>query len=124
MWDIAPGIDRLDPRWAGYYFDPRHAVAEGGGGAWKSATYLVAPRLKMLALKDCRWLKSAKGWVIENCPLGEGMVDLPWTAAAIKGASFAGPISLHLEYELQPGTANTLKAAQRDLAVAKKHFAW
>jgi L-ribulose-5-phosphate 3-epimerase len=124
LWDIAPGIDRLDPRWAGYYFDPRHAVAEGGAGAWKSATYLVAPRLKMLALKDCRWLKSAKGWVVENCPLGEGMVDLPWTAAAIKGASFAGPISLHLEYELQPGTANTLKAAQRDLAVAKKHFAW
>ena len=32
LWDIAPFIDRLDPRWAGYYFDPRHAVAEGGGG--------------------------------------------------------------------------------------------
>ena len=30
LWDIAPAIDRLDPRWAGYYFDPRHAVAEGG----------------------------------------------------------------------------------------------
>jgi sugar phosphate isomerase/epimerase len=45
LWDIAPAIDQLDPRHAGYYFDPRHAVAEGGAGAWKSATYLVAPRL-------------------------------------------------------------------------------
>ena len=63
------------PRWAGYYFDPRHAVAEGGGGAWKAATHLVAPRLKMVAVKDCRWVKSAKGWEIENCPLGEGQVD-------------------------------------------------
>ena len=36
LWDIAPTIDRLDPKWAGYYFDPRHAVAEGGGGTWIS----------------------------------------------------------------------------------------
>ena len=62
LWDIAPFIDRLDARWAGYYFDPRHAVAEGGGGAWKAATHLVAPRLKMVAVKDCRWVKSPKGW--------------------------------------------------------------
>ena len=42
LWDIAPAMDRLDPKWAGYYFDPRHAVAEGGGGAYKAATHLVA----------------------------------------------------------------------------------
>ena len=29
LWDIAPAMDQLDPKWAGYYFDPRHAVAEG-----------------------------------------------------------------------------------------------
>ena len=124
LWDIAPAIDQLEPRHAGYYFDPRHAVAEGGAGAWKSATYLVAPRLKMLALKDCRWLKSPKGWIVENCPLGEGMVDLAWTATAIRDSKFAGPISLHLEYEIPSGTEHTLTAARRDLAVAKKHFAW
>jgi sugar phosphate isomerase/epimerase len=124
LWDIAPAIDRLDTRWAGYYYDPRHAVAEGGAGAWKAATYLVAPRLKMLALKDCRWLKSPAGWVVENCPLGEGMVDWRWAAAAIKNGGFTGPVSLHLEYEIPAGTADTLKAAQRDLAVAKQHFAW
>ena len=36
LWDIAPAMDKLDPKWAGYYFDPRHAVAEGGGGSWKA----------------------------------------------------------------------------------------
>ena len=119
LWDIAPFIDRLDPRWAGYYFDPRHAVAEGGGGAWKAATHLVAPRLKMVAVKDCRWVKSAKGWAIENCPLGEGQVDWTFVGKALRDAQFAGPISVHLEYEIPSGTTHTLDAARRDLAFAR-----
>ena len=120
LWDIAPVMDRLDARWAGYYFDPRHAVAEGGGGAWKAATHLVSSRLKMLAVKDCRWTKSAKGWAIENCPLGEGQVDWAFVGKALKDAQFAGPISVHLEYEIPSGTGQTLAAARRDLAVARK----
>jgi L-ribulose-5-phosphate 3-epimerase len=122
LWDVAPAMDRLDPRWAGYYFDPRHAVADGGGGSWRAAAELAASRLKMLALKDCYWVKSAKGWAIENCPLGEGMVDWPAVASIVRAAQFAGPISVHLEYPIQPGTEHTLAAARRDLAVAKKYF--
>jgi L-ribulose-5-phosphate 3-epimerase len=123
LWDIAPAIDRLDTRSAGYYFDPRHAVAEGGAGAWKTATHLVLPRLKMLALKDCYWSKTPKGWLVENCPLGDGMVDWAWTSKAIRESGFSGPISLHLEYQIPAGTRNTLDAARRDLAAAKKYFA-
>ncbi len=119
LWDIAPFIDRLDARWAGYYFDPRHAVAEGGGGAWKAATHLVAPRLKMVAVKDCRWVKSPKGWEIENCPLGEGQVDWAFVGKALTDAKFGGPISVHLEYEIPSGTKQTLAAARRDLAFAR-----
>ena len=95
LWDIAPAMDRLDPKWAGYYFDPRHAVAEGGGGSWKAATHLVAPRLKMIALKDFFWEKTAKGWVIQNCPMGEGAVDWAWMArrqrGTIRRADLAAP---------------------------------
>ncbi len=123
LWDIAPFIDRLDARWAGYYFDPRHAVAEGGGGAWKAATHLVAPRLKMVAVKDCRWVKSPKGWEIENCPLGEGQVDWTFVGKALTDARFTGPISLHLEYEIPSGTKHTLDAAKRDLAFARRFLA-
>jgi len=128
LWDIAPAIDRLDPQWAGYYFDPRHAVAEGGGGAWKAATHLVLPRLKMVALKDCVWEKTEKGWRIEDCPLGEGMVDWSWMGAALRRVKFGGPVSVHLEYEIHAATPaertrRTIDAARRDLAVARKHFA-
>jgi len=128
LWDVAPVMDRLDPAWAGYYFDPRHAVADGGGGAFRAATHLVVPRLKMVALKDCLWEKTAKGWRLENCPLGSGMVDWAWMGEAIQGAGFAGPISLHLEYEIPAATPAertraTLHAAERDLAVARRFFA-
>jgi sugar phosphate isomerase/epimerase len=125
LWDIAPAIDRLDPQWAGYYYDPRHAVAEGGGGAWKSATHLVAPRLKMVAVKDFYWKKTAQGWRIEDCPIGEGQVDWTWFGSALRDARFTGPISVHLEYEI-PGstpaerTRRTLEAAVRDLAFARQ----
>jgi L-ribulose-5-phosphate 3-epimerase len=120
LWDIAPAMDRLDPRWAGYYFDPRHAVAEGGAGAWKAATHLVAPRLKMVAVKDCVWEKAAEGWRIENCPLGEGLVDWGWVGTALREARFSGPISIHLEYTTPAGTRHTVEAVSRDLAFARR----
>lgn len=120
LWEIAPAMDRLDPRWAGYYFDPRHAVAEGGGGTWKAAMRLVAPRMKMVALKDFFWSKTDAGWRIEDCPLGEGAVDWAWVAAALRDAAFVGPISLHFEYEIPSGTRHMLDAATRDLSFARR----
>ena len=127
IWDIAPAMDRLDARWAGYYFDPRHAVAEGGGGAYKAATHLVLPRLKMIALKDFFWARTPKGWRIENCPMGEGMVDWAWMGSTLKAANFKGPISLHFEYEIPGATAaertrRTIEMAVKDLDFARKTF--
>jgi L-ribulose-5-phosphate 3-epimerase len=132
IWDIAPTIDGLDPEWrewAGYYFDVRHAVVEGGDGGWRSAFNLAAPRLQMIALKDFYWEKNATGtWRQQNCPMGEGMV--PWKPffAALAKSGFKGPVSLHLEYAIPGATAaavqeNTLAAAARDLAFVKKGLA-
>jgi sugar phosphate isomerase/epimerase len=124
LWDVAQTIDRLDPKWVGYYFDVRHAVAEGGVGGWKVALNLAAPRIKMIAVKDSYWEKSSKGWRQVNCPLGQGMVDWKAYFKALRQADFHGPISLHLEYEI-PGTTtaaqeeNTLAAAQRDFEFLK-----
>lgn len=125
VWDMATVIEPLDPKWVGYYFDVRHAVAEGGVAGWKIATNLVAPRLKMVAAKDFYWERTAtKGWQTRNCPLGEGMVDWKYYLHAVARAGFQGPISLHLEYEIPGATPaaredNTLKAAQRDLEFLK-----
>jgi L-ribulose-5-phosphate 3-epimerase len=120
VWDIAPEIDRLPARWAGYYFDVRHAVVEGGRVGWKAATRLVAPRLKMIAVKDVFWEKGARGWGLHDCPLGEGMVDWTWYSKALAEGAFHGPVSVHLEYDIEGSTADekrarTLEAAARDL---------
>lgn len=128
LWDVATVIDRLDPKWVGYYFDVRHAVVEGGGAGWKIATNLVAPRLKMIAVKDFYWEKSAKGWRIVNCPLGEGTVDWQQYFKLLRQANFHGPVSLHLEYDVAGATAaakeeNTIAAIQRDLEFLKARVA-
>jgi L-ribulose-5-phosphate 3-epimerase len=127
IWDIAPHMDTLDARAVGYYFDPRHAVVEGGGAGWKTATLLVAPRLKMMAVKDFFWARQAGAWKIQDCPLGEGMVDWPWFTKAINQTTFAGPISVHFEYTIPGATPdevrrNTIAAGRRDLAFIRAQF--
>jgi sugar phosphate isomerase/epimerase len=124
LWDVATVMDELDPKWAGYYFDVRHAVCEGGAAGWKIAFNLIAPRLKMIAVKDFYWDKTSKGWKQMDCPLGEGMVD--WVAyfKMLRQVNFQGPISLHLEYEIAGATASareeaTLVAARRDFEFLK-----
>jgi sugar phosphate isomerase/epimerase len=128
LWDIAPVIDTLEPKTAGYYFDVRHAVVEGGDGGWRSAFSLAAPRLSMIALKDFFWEKTATGWRVQNCPMGEGMVNWKSYFAMLAKAGFHGPASLHLEYEVPGGTPDaveehTLAAASRDLAFVKARMA-
>ena len=128
VWDAATFVEPLDPRRAGYYFDPRHAVAEGGAGAWKAALRLAASRLKMLAVKDFSWVQRAGRWHDVNCPVGEGMVDWRAICDAVCTANFTGPISVHIEYDV-PGTTtaereeHVLAAAARDLGVLKAQFA-
>lgn len=127
VWDIAQMIEDLDPQWVGYYFDPRHAVAEGGVAAWKIALNLASRRLKMVALKDFYWEKTAGGWETRNCPLGEGMVDWKYFFKVLAEVDFHGPMSLHLEYDIPGSTPaaveeNTLAAAQRDLAFIQAHL--
>jgi sugar phosphate isomerase/epimerase len=128
VWDIVPLIDSLDPAVAGYYFDVRHAVAEGGDGGWRSAFSVAAPRIKMIALKDFYWEKAAGVWRIKDCPLGEGMVKWKPYFAMLAQAGFHGPVSLHLEYEIPGATldvieANTIAAATKDLAFVKAGLA-
>jgi sugar phosphate isomerase/epimerase len=126
LWDAARFVDGLDPAWAGYYFDPRHAFAEGGAGAWRSAARLAAPRLKMIAAKDFRWVRDEGRWKDENVPLGGGTVDWDAVLAILLADGFAGPVSLHIEYEpAGPGAREerVLAAAASDLAFLKARLA-
>ncbi len=116
IWDTREIIRELDPRWVGYYFDPGHSVVEGGLTGWQVALKLVAPRLKMIALKDFYWAKQDGRWRVRWCPMGEGMVDWTRVFAAFAAARFTGPISLHVEYN----PPDELAAIAQDLAFIKK----
>ena len=124
LWDVANVIDSLPPKWVGYYFDIRHAVVEGSGAGWKIALNLVAPRIKMIAVKDSYPEKTSQGWKQKDCPLGQGAVNWKAYFQALKQANFHGPISLHIEYDVAGKTPteiedNTLIAVQRDLDFLK-----
>ena len=99
VWDGRAVIDGLDPNWIGYYFDPCHATAEGGEAGWNIAMRMALPRIKMVALKDFYWEKVNGKWSMRMCPIGEGMVNWREVFALLASAHFAGPLSLHLEYE-------------------------
>jgi sugar phosphate isomerase/epimerase len=128
VWDFAPFIEKLDPSTVGYYFDPRHAVVEGGDGGWRTAFDLVTPRLSMISLKDFFWDKSGGSWQQRNCPMGEGMVDWKRFFGMLATTRFNGPVSLHVEYDVAGATPaaeqeNMLAAATRDLAFVKARLA-
>jgi len=132
LWDFAPVIDSLDPRWVGYYYDLENAAEEGGAQGWRIDANLAMPRLKMLAAKDMYWKKTAtEGWRATTCPLGEGMCNYRVLLRMAAEGGFHGPISLHMEYQI-PGVSDEqgislsratdealMAAAQRNLDTLK-----
>ena len=132
IWDIAPVIDTLNPKFVGYYYDLENATAEGAMEGWKIAANLAMPRLKMVAVKDLYWRKTAAGdWQETVCPLGEGMCKHKEFLRMAAVGGFHGPITLHIEYQI-PGVSDNqgialsrdkvddvMAAAQRDLETLK-----
>ncbi|MFN3648953.1 MAG: sugar phosphate isomerase/epimerase family protein [Armatimonadota bacterium] len=127
MWDAAEVLEPFDPAWVGSYFDPSHAHIEGGKHGWKLGFHRLAPRLKMVALKDYVWERSGGQWNTRWVPLGEGMVRWLEFFRLLARTPFPGPISLHIEYD--PGGTNradrferSFLAAERDLGFVRKQL--
>ena len=116
VWDTWAMIRDLDPRWTGFYYDPGHAAIEGGLGGHEISQSLVAPRLKMVALKDFYWNKAVPVW----CPMGEGVVDWKKVFSGFSKAGYAGPLSLHLEYDGGMDVAARVAAVRKDLSYILK----
>ncbi|HET8546799.1 MAG TPA: sugar phosphate isomerase/epimerase family protein [Bryobacteraceae bacterium] len=115
MWDTRWMIRDLDPKWVGYYFDPAHATVEGGLAGWRISEAMALPRLKMVAVKDFYWEKAGGTWKPKWCPLGEGMLNWTEVFKLLAAANFAGPISLHVEYDPK----DELAAIAKDLQFLK-----
>jgi len=127
LWDSWQALDGIDPKRVGFFFDPSHATIEGGKTGWNLNFQRVRSRLVMVAVKDFIWEKTDKGWRTRWVPMGEGQVN--WTAfmPMLKASPFAGPLSLHIEYD--PGGKSkterydrALEAANKDLAFLRKHL--
>jgi sugar phosphate isomerase/epimerase len=112
VWDTWEMIRDLDPRWTGFYYDPGHATIEGGLGGHEITQRLVTPRLKMVAIKDFYWNKTLPVW----CPLGEGVVNWKQVFGDFTKVGYAGPLSLHLEYDEGMDVPKRVAAVRKDLA--------
>lgn len=127
LWDGWELLRPLDAKSIGFYFDPAQATIEGGKHGWKLGFGRLAPRLKMVAIKDFVWEKTKGEWRTRWCPLGEGMVRWPEFFELLAKIPFDGPVSLHIEYDPGGRTRaerfeNSLAAAERDLKFLKSRL--
>jgi L-ribulose-5-phosphate 3-epimerase len=127
IWDLYELVKDVDPRWVGVQYDIRHATAEGGQ-SWPLALKLVAPWIKCTDLKDFMWQQSPGKGVIENVPVGQGIVSFDAYFKLLRELNIAGPTSVHFEYppfERAPQVPENQKrsvflaAMKKDLAAIK-----
>lgn len=91
-----------DPTYIGAYLDPAHFVVNGE--PFPMAMAMAARYLSILSVKDVLVERAQIGdhggkqvrWV----PAGQGMVDWQAVSGALRAAGFAGPASIHCEFEV------------------------
>jgi len=94
-----------EPEHLGAYIDPGHLFAESGPSGLEMRIDLLAPYIKLVAIKNYRWLHAVdeqtgqKRWKIHMMPLKEEIVPWPLVFKCLKTIGFDGCISLHSEYE-------------------------
>ncbi|MDP8242538.1 MAG: sugar phosphate isomerase/epimerase family protein [Candidatus Hinthialibacter antarcticus] len=101
IWDLDKLLEGVEGEWLGSNFDIGHAFCEGSGGAWETNFELIAPRIKMSAVKDFCWLHDKdRGWRRYFPALGEGIVQWKNILSMMKASGFTGPFSIHHEYNV------------------------
>jgi sugar phosphate isomerase/epimerase len=118
VWDLWVLLKDLDPQWIGCQYDIRHATVEGGT-SWPLGLKLLAPWIKLTAIKDFLWAKESGKWAIRNVPLGDGMTDFPTYLPLAWKLGIRGPVSMHFEYPMTSRPeASMPKAEARKQVVA------
>ena len=113
-----------DPEWLGAYIDPGHMFAEIGPSGWEMGMDLLAPYIRLMAVKNYRWLRvvdektGEKRWKIRMAPLKEEIVPWPNVFECLRKIGFDGCVSLHSEYE-DLNTAELIQRTREDLDYVK-----
>ena len=121
----------FDPALIGAYLDPCHLLIEGEEFATGAA--IVAEHLAIIGLKDAllvreqRTAGAAQGAFLTHgaaairwVEAGDGMVDWSAVRATLRRLAFAGPLSIHCEYQDPPG--GHLAAMQREVSFFRTLF--
>lgn len=93
------------PAEVGAYADTLHMVLEGGEAGWLQGLDLLAPWLKLVAVKNFAWEKLERDkygqqqWGHKVVPIADGVSPLPKYVGALKQAGFDGIFSMHSEYK-------------------------
>lgn len=112
VWDLWVLLKDLDPTWIGCQYDTRHSQLEGGSW-WPIGLRLIHDYVRTTVVKDYKWIEGGDGRRIQNCPIGEGVVDLDNYFALVKQLDIRGPISLHFPYPLFEDP-ETLRVGERE----------
>lgn len=119
VWDLYEMIKDIDPAYTGVQYDIRHATVEGAN-SWPLGLQLITPHINSLVIKDAKWVERNGRYVLENTPLGEGMVDFKSFFKRVKELNIHVPITLHLEYELLSKAEEALPVKQKQQIVLNK----
>lgn len=121
----------FSPDEVGAYGDMLHMSLEGGGDGWRQGLDLIAPWLKLVAVKnyDCqpteRDQRGQMRWRRRVVPVADGISPIPEFVACLRKLNFDGTYSMHSEYEgsgsfrdMEP--EECLQQTVTDLAYLKK----
>lgn len=106
IWDLCKMIESIGSKCLGSNLDAGHVVVEGAFGAYETNVRLIAPHVRMMAIKDFVWSGRKPEWA----PLGTGLVPVAEILTIVREAGFAksdgiGPMSLHFEYKVANNNA-------------------
>ena len=91
-----------DGKHIGAYIDPGHMAVEGGGEGWMIGMDILAPYLKMVAVKNFAWFSRDAGnyteWKAKVAPLKDGTAPWPKVFEILKKIGYDGYLSIHSEY--------------------------
>lgn len=99
VWDLGQLLQHLNSPWIGCQYDIRHATVEGGN-SWPLGFEYIKPYINSLDIKDFYWKKENGKWIVQDVPLGEGMVDFDRYFKLIGTLPSSIPMCLHTEYPL------------------------
>lgn len=98
LWDLHRMYEAIGSERLGSNFDTGHATVEGAYGNWQITARLLAPWVRMVAVKDFVFSGRKPKWV----PLGEGVVETATILGIFRElAGFSGPVSMHFEYRVK-----------------------